>query len=178
MQKRLRHFNLIARIFLCGAIIYPLFLLMHWPFVAEVLIASTLGFVIFYSIYLYLKPNKKTTDYLKFLTAFFWVSSSAFSILHLPYASTIKLLFWGSLIAWRVFKNNSESTEKPHKVSAIAFSLAIVTIIIGSVFKLMHWPGASLMLIIGYFFIIIWIVAGAFNTPIEAIDEIDEIGKS
>lgn len=178
MQKRLRDFNLIARIFLCGAIICPLFLLMHWPFVVEVLITSSLGFIIFYSIYLYLKPNKKITDYLKFTTAFFWVSSSVFSILHLPYASTIKLLFWGSLIAWRVFKNNSEPTEKPHKVSAIAFTLAIITIIIGSAFKIMHWPGASLILILGHFFIITWIIAGSFNTPIKAIDEIDEIGKS
>jgi hypothetical protein len=39
--------------------------------------------------------------------------------------------------------------QKKYLPSLILFLIGMVITIIGSLFKLMHWPGASIMLIIG-----------------------------
>ena len=39
--------------------------------------------------------------------------------------------------------------QKKYLPSLILFLLGIVITIIGSLFKLMHWPGASIILVIG-----------------------------
>jgi gliding motility-associated protein GldL len=55
----------------------------------------------------------------------------------------------------------------PKKVMNMAYGLGAAVVIVGALFKLMHWPGASAMLIIG-------LGAEAFIFAISAFDAVDK----
>ncbi len=55
----------------------------------------------------------------------------------------------------------------PKKVMNFAYGMGAAVVIIGALFKLMHWPGASLMLIVG-------LSVEAFIFALSAFDPVDK----
>ena len=56
------------------------------------------------------------------------------------------------------------------KVMNFAYGMGAAVVIVGALFKLMHWPGASLMLIIGLGVEAFIFALSAFDTPEKSLD--------
>lgn len=58
----------------------------------------------------------------------------------------------------------------PPKVMNFAYGMGAAVVIVGALFKLMHWPGASLMLIVGLLTEALIFGLSAFETPPKDLD--------
>lgn len=58
----------------------------------------------------------------------------------------------------------------PPKVMNFAYGMGAAVVIVGALFKLMHWPGASLMLIVGLLTEALIFGLSAFETPAKDLD--------
>lgn len=91
--------------------------------------------------------------------------------------------FWIALIAYFLTKSKTGKKVKPNIISSALFILTGAFIFGGVLFKLMHWPYASLLLIIGFGIGVIYLFSGLFTNSDDDeeedyTNEIDDIGKS
>ena len=182
MKDKLSILYLIARLGCSGVLAAMLFKMMHWPFGSVLLMLSSGVFFLAYIVHLVLRPNKITRDYYKFGAALFWLSNVISRQFYLGNTLLFTILFLVCLGFMLTSPKRERIAQKSilNTLSTICIYVSIVAIIAGSGLKIMHWPGSSLMIIIGYLLLMIWIVLGAFTKVecVQEVDEIDAIGKS
>ncbi|OFX88040.1 MAG: hypothetical protein A2W99_11200 [Bacteroidetes bacterium GWF2_33_16] len=111
------------------------------------------------SINLKFQNMKKVMIVLGSLGALLLWSGSILKMLHLPYASIILLL--GAVITVLGFlplffyTSYKEQTEKKNFLLPVTSYLTLSFLIIGLLFKVMHWPGAAIALLIGEFLLVL-----------------------
>ena len=143
------------RILISILIIGALFKIMHWPG-ANVIMVSAFGTIaIIYPFRFYKKAPKLLIDYVKLVLVLVWSIRGVFSTLHLPYAFIFNALVLFSFGLWIVLESidyiqpeNKEQTTFD-TVFNVAFGFGAIFTLVGVTFKIMHWPYASLSLIIG-----------------------------
>lgn len=169
--------NIEALLQVCiGFILYAvLSKIMHWPNGELILLISSTCFLLIYPVYFWLKETKKKIDFVKLALALLWGLATIFSTLDLPYSNILSYLAFGAFIVW-FFMNG---LKKENRVSSVLFILSAFSIFLGSIFKLMHWQGAAILLITGIVLGSIWAIIGFLKKSDEKEkDEIDNIGKS
>jgi len=163
MKKLMKTTGLIAPALLG---IGSLFKIFHWPGAGILLV---LGFFVLcflflptsiYILYKETKSKKNVFTYLSgFMAALLYSLGVLFKVMHFPFGTellfagifTSALLFLPALFITKL-KGASKSTEK----SAIAIGMvALIILLIGFVFKIMHWPGASALLFFGNVFVFV-----------------------
>ena len=170
MYSRNEAFKIPIRIALSILIIGSLFKIMHWPFANLVTASMVVAFsliLIFYPLRFWKKRNKLLVDYVKLLGVCAWAIRGVFSILHLNYSDILTLLFFG---AWVVLEAlNYIKPEQNSKLSVLEtianliFAFGAVFVIIGFAFKILHWPYANLILIIGLCSAALWFLKDLFT---------------
>ena len=182
MKDQLSILNIVARLGCSGILISMLFGAIHWPYRTDLLLLSCAIFMAAYTAHIIIRPNKITRDYYKFGAAMCWVLNLVFKSLHFPGASIFGYLFL-AFLGFMIMAPKRAATQKKSRLRTFKNVLVIIgvaSILCGSAFKIMHWPGASLALISGYLLLIFWLLLGGFvrSQPVVVEDEIEEIGKS
>lgn len=157
MKKLMKTTGLIAPALLG---IGSLFKIFHWPGAGILLVLGFFVLCFFFlptSIYILYKETKSKKNMLTYLSGFMaallYSLGVLFKVMHFPFGTellfagifTSVLLFLPALFITKL-KGAPNSTEK----NAIVIGLIALTILLtGFVFKIMHWPGASVLLLLG-----------------------------
>jgi hypothetical protein len=161
MKKMMKTTGLIAPVLLGFGSIFKIF---HWPGAGIILV---LGFFVLcflflptsiYILYKETKSQKNLITYLSgFLAATLYSAGVLFKVMHYPFGS--ELLFAGIFISVIIFLpalfvTKLKGTPKSNEKGASIIGLSALTVLLtGFVFKIMHWPGAGVLLILGNVFV-------------------------
>ena len=132
------------------------FKIMHWP-PAGILI--TLGYsavLLSYPKLILLKEKRTKIDIAKVLAVFVWGICGLAGLFFYQEHRTILIplagsgfLVWLGLTLYAVFtKNDSDEAEKS-PIIRIGYIGGFSVLVIGNFFRMMHWPGAKALMIIG-----------------------------
>ncbi len=157
MKKTLNIFSIITSIFI---VLGALFKFMHWPGAGLMLMLS-MGFLSigFIPVYAKSKINALNGWKIKFAVGLGWFCISLlnlsilFKIMHWPFASGMIVLSMGIFAlffipAYSIHKMR-HSENGAEKIMNISGGISISIIILGLLFKITHWPGASMLLLFG-----------------------------
>lgn len=170
-QKTALFFRLSISVTVFGA----LFKFIPW----SLIILGAIGMVIFHSIQFFQKQGRSPLDYARQLLIVSFSSNYIISILHLPYGHVLTILTKTILIAFLLlyikkilvsYKKNTQNNLLLQNIgtenlSYILADLAIVYIVIASLFKILHWEfgiiNGNFLLVIGLFSALISILASS-----------------
>jgi len=164
-----QHKILRAPLRMCISILFIgiMFKIMHWPFANILIIAPIVIIAILYPFRFAYKKQKLPIDFVKLFLVLFWALNAIFTLLHWPYAMVFRTIAFVLLMTWLTFEglnyfdiNLKDSSEKNRSkfFSIVLFILAAFFIMIGSAFKMMHWPGTGLFMIFGFIFAVVWVI--------------------
>jgi len=179
--------NFPLRLSMALYVISLLFHVMRWPLNEKLTVVSVIGLLLFYSFRFYNKPTKDFIDHIKLFFVILWSLTTINKSLHLIYLPDLYgflpyfILFWLMMIKRVSYTNlfgELRLRNKEKAIYAIVFIIAVVGIFSGALFKIMHWPYGSILLIIGLFLFSVIIIVDYFvrDYPIDQ-NEIDQIGK-
>jgi hypothetical protein len=157
MKKTMRIFGVLSPILMAlGAV----FKIMHWPTASILLVLGFFFMTCFFlpsAIYVSYKEisqrTRKWTYIVGFIGTFFLTVSFLFKVMHWPGASIALVsgafftcfIFLPSLL---IHKLKESETVVPKYVFVIAY-IGFISQLVGFTFKIMHWPGASLLFLSG-----------------------------
>jgi len=157
MKKSMKTLGTIA---LAGISIAALAKIMHWPGASIFILISTLIVSsVFFPAALYIwykEVFEKRYGFiiiLVFLSGFAFINGTLFKIQHWPFANILlvfgELLTILTLIIGGISYLISRRSQTGSKILTAVGILGIVLFFLGTLFKLEHWPGATIMLILG-----------------------------
>ncbi len=120
-----------------------------------------------YFLKVFLKRKRDVLTWIKLLTIICIFSSSFFSALHLPFHPwayrALHIMALAGLV-FIYFKDTKSLIPRSiqHVVSKIFYSLGGITIAMGVLFKIMHWPWAAILLLLGTGSVVIWLLIEPF----------------
>lgn len=179
--------SLPLRLCIAFYVISILFDLLHWPLRAKLILVSVLGLLLFYSFRFYNKAIKGLVDQIKLFFVIIWSLNAINKSLHLiilpdffgflPYAVLLWLILIKGISYTELF-GTLKLKNKQKTIYTLVFLIAVINIFLGVLFKIMYWPFASILLIIGLVLFSSIIIIDYFirEHPID-ISEIEEIGK-
>lgn len=174
MYSRNEAFKTPLRIALSILIIGSLFKIMHWPYANLIMVCAFSIIFIAYPLRFWKKSNKLLVDYIKLLGVCVWTIRGVFSILHLNYSDVLTLLTllffgaWVVLEALNYIKPEQEQNSKlsvVETITSLIFAFGAVFVIFGFAFKILHWPYANILLIIGLCSAALWFLKDLFTKP-------------
>lgn len=138
-------------------IIGLLFKIMHWPNGGSLLLVSTIAIILAYPFRFMHKKEKSELDYIKLGLVLFWGIHSILYNYHLPGQRFFQYGTIVLFVAWLIMGGPTNfvqagNNEKPRKLLYLSLFLlgaCMVSTAIGSLFKIMHWPYADVLLILG-----------------------------
>lgn len=142
--------------------------MLHLQYTNVLLGIGTLGVSIFYSLQFYDKKPKSVLDYSKFFLLVAFILHYIFRVLHWPYGFIFTFIFRGALILivisyfYDVLFDKSDATSNDaltakslgrNKLNHLLYVLAGIGIIVGALFKILHWEfgfiNGTILLIVG-----------------------------
>jgi hypothetical protein len=157
MKTTMKISGLIAPILMAAA---GLFKIQHWPGAGIMLVLGFFVLIFFFlpsAIYINYKEVSNKTKKLVHISGFIGVSLFAtgmlFKIQHWPGASI--LILGGILLSGLIFipslfiSNYRQTRNKPLKLIYMLGMAGCITYPAGFLFKIMHWPGANILLMMG-----------------------------
>ena len=157
MKKSMKTLGTIA---LAGISIAALAKIMHWPGAAYLIILSFfLVSTMFFpaALYVWYKEvfNKKHVFIviLTFVSGFTFMYGTLFKLMHWPFANILlvvgEILTILTIIIGGISYLLSKQSKTGRKGLTIAGIIGITAFFIGTLFKIQHWPGAKILLLIG-----------------------------
>lgn len=131
-----------------------LFKLQHWPGTGTLLVSGVLGIVLLYPLRYAAKRPKVFLDHIKLGLALTWPTSWLMQVQHWPYAQPLGLaaaafgLVWISQAGVAEFWNDRER-RMPGRLTKVLFTLGLVLVTAGTLFRIQHWPYATVLLLAG-----------------------------
>lgn len=154
MEEEVKILRTPLRISIAVLILGFLFKIMHWPYGNLIITVSFILISILYFFRFFNKSKKILLDYAKLLLVFSFSIRGIIITLHLPFKDVFNIIALIAALAWLLlgghkdyYGNSSVSNNKYFRGSVIG--IGSIVIIVGALFKMMHWPGASIMLIVG-----------------------------
>ncbi|MBI9053070.1 MAG: hypothetical protein JEY96_04600 [Bacteroidales bacterium] len=155
-----RSMKTLGTIALAGISIAALAKLMHWPYASILIVLSTFTVsTIFFPAALYVwykEVFQKKNGFiviLAFFGGFTFMYGTLFKLMHWPLANILlaigELLTILTIIIGGISYLISRRSQTGSKTLTITGITGIVLFFLGTLFKLEHWPGASMMLILG-----------------------------
>ncbi len=152
--------KIIGNVSLALIVFGTVFKIMYWPGASIIL---TLGFalvcVVFFPLSVYLNykkvsQSKRLLHHIVILiSGIAFMVGVIFKIMHWPYGSLILFLGYLSLIVvvlplFLITKTRQTKDNKDKKMYFLGF-VALMIFAAGNMFKMFHWPGATILLIVG-----------------------------
>ena len=167
--------NIILRISIVVVLIAKMFHIVHWPFKSIVgpLENIAMGAIMLtYFFRFYSKSPKVTLDFVKLLLVVSWVLSYSLSLFNysgatLSFGLTFVLFaYWFTTEGFSRIMGRKHVKGDSNKV-AVFFIPALFIAVVGAMFKIMHWPGGTLLLVIGISYSAIGVLVAIFRKSKE-----------
>ncbi len=139
------------------------FKVQHWPLAMVLVITGAAAIVLLYPFRYAAKPEKGFLDHVKLGLAITWPSSMVMQLMHWPYADVLGLLASAFGLVWITQAGiaefwTDEQRRTPSAGSVALFTTGLVLVVVGTVFRIQHWPFATLLLIAGLACCGVWAV--------------------
>ncbi len=140
-----------------------LFKILHFNYSFELLLSGSIITLGLYIARTALKVSRIFADWVKLALVFSFCLRSVINIGHLSFAEELKFglaLIQFVALAFLYFTNNLPRLffRSSHTFLNIQLGLGLLLMLIGIVFKIMHWPGASISLVFGVLLMILWMI--------------------
>ncbi|MFT5822984.1 MAG: hypothetical protein ACI8ZM_004241 [Crocinitomix sp.] len=148
-----------------------LFKIMHWPYANWLLNIGACAVSFFYFLRFLAKPEKVKLDYAKLAVVISFFIRFIVYIFHFPgrvVTSAIFLISLGVFVSLSIglpfFQNktNEDGSTQTQSNADITKNVIVIigifAVVIGSISKIMHWPGANISLVIGLIIIAAWAI--------------------
>ncbi len=158
-------FKFAVRISIGFLIIGAMFKIMHWPAANVIVIGSLLSIGLFSAARFIAIKTKVALDYIRLMLAESFVINAIFGFLHWPYKVIPWTLLFISFILWIWFDGFAFSQNKTpkEKIPDVILIIGGILVVFGVIFKIMHWPYAGIMLLIGFVGVTTSYFLGAFR---------------
>jgi hypothetical protein len=158
-------FKFAVRISIGFLIIGVMFKIMHWPGANIITIGSLISIGFFSAVGFAAKKPKVTLDYIRLMLAESFVINAIFTWLHWSYKAIPWTFLFISFILWIWYDGFAFSQNKTpkEKIPDVLLIVGGILVVIGVIFKVMHWPGAGMMLVIGFIGVTTSYFLGAFR---------------
>ncbi|MEX1132031.1 MAG: hypothetical protein WEC15_02300 [Flavobacteriales bacterium] len=135
-----------------------LFKVLHWPGANVMILTGGVVAALAAIAVLVTKPGPKpASSILRTVTGALLIAFLLFKLFHLPFADAWVLTAVVSTVGLLFLERDSPSIQR---VLAMRFSalllVAIALVVGGSLFKVMHWPGANIQLLLGMTGCAVW----------------------
>lgn len=140
-----------------------MFKLQHWPAAGALLISGAAGIVLLYPFRYAAKRPRYFLDHIKLGLAVTWPLGMVFHTRHWPCAEPISLaasVFGLVRITQEGVAAFWSDTDRraPGRPSMVLFTLGLLLVIAGMLFRIQHWPFATLLLVAGLACCSLWAV--------------------
>lgn len=170
MEEQVKILRAPLRISIAVLIVGVMFKIMHWPFGAWIIVFGFSLIAVLYPFRFMNKKSKVLLDYARLLFVICWAVYGIFAALHLPYKIIFDVLRSISFVFWIIMEGiNYFSKVKEKKsgtiniISYIIIAISAALVLVGALFKIMHWPGAGPMLVVGLSLVVIWFLLDFFK---------------
>lgn len=130
------------------------FKLMHWPGSIVIIVLGYLSLALFYTLRFLFKPEHNNLDKTKFMLVAVYCYQSILTVMHYPKFEEVQYLIWILILLLiiqeiiRYYQEGNFSISIDFIKSPL-FYLGMGGIVFGAMFKIQHWPFASMFLILG-----------------------------
>ncbi len=158
----MKKFNQLFNYFISMLILGILFKVMHWPGANPMMSVAFLGIGIVKTIKFVYSNPKQNIDYFEFILVVSWCLGGIFIINHWPYKSFFQTITSLSFIIWLILQlssyynggkgiSDNKSKRLLPSVSGknVVWGICTVVIVLGAIFKIMHFSGSAFLLIFG-----------------------------
>jgi asparagine N-glycosylation enzyme membrane subunit Stt3 len=148
----------IRSIAIAGFILGILFKTLHWPGASYILLISGVLTIVTLSLLLFRKPGPKPASaVLRTVTGALIITFLLFKLFNLPFADVWVLAAMVSTVGLLFVERDRPRIQR---VLALRFSallvIGVALVVGGTVFKVMHWPGANIQLLLGMTGCAVW----------------------
>lgn len=157
--------------------------ILQWPFAKELVILGFVAMVLLYSIRFWKKSEKQFLDYVKLVLVSFWATNGILRMMDFPYTLFFQIVTGAAFITWFVMEGTAYfMDEDRHTKNSslriwwnIAMVLGTLSIIMGSLMKILQWQFANVLLALGIVMVGVYIVKDLFiATKIDEQDSSSE----
>ncbi|MFK8046384.1 MAG: hypothetical protein AB8B72_12885 [Crocinitomicaceae bacterium] len=150
--KALRFLLILA---IASLLVGSLFMIMHWPYSRGILFVGYCGLFLVYPRYALFKARKKVFTLIKVSGVLLFTGFKTLSFLYPDYQEIFKLFSSFGILLFLVIWlyqymgfENFQSTMGERLV-ALAFLVGSSILAVGLLFKIIHWPPATIIIVIG-----------------------------
>jgi len=151
--------------------------IMQWPYAAQVVIAGFFAIGILYSIRFWNKQPKLFIDYVKVVLIVFWSANGLFRMFNFEYTMFFQVITGAAFVTWFVMEGTAYFMDDDKRAQNtnvqiwwnIAMVMGTLSIIAGSLMKVIQWKFATPLLVSGIAMVALYIIKDLFSNP-----EIDE----
>lgn len=144
--------------------------IMHWPSGNFIIVIAMTMLAVFSLVRFFILKKVERTDYIRLALNVSFAVYYTFSILHWPGKIYPGIILGLSVLLWLWYDGlslnkgiKSENGSVKKRLSNVLFIGGGLLTAIGMLFKIMHWPGAGLILIVGLLAITISFFTGVAN---------------
>jgi hypothetical protein len=144
-----------------------LFKVLHWPGANVLILIGGVVAALAAIAVLITKPGPKPSSaLLSTVTSALLIAFLLFKLFHLPFADAWVLAAVVSTAGWLFVERDSPPMQR---VLGLRFSalliMGIALVVGGSIFKMMHWPGANIQLLLGMTGCAVWLLIPQGRKP-------------
>jgi len=147
--------------------------IMEWPFAAQVVIAGFFAIGILYSIRFWKKQTKLFIDYVKLVLIVFWTANGLFRMMDFEYTLVFQVITGVAFVTWFIMEGTAYFMDEDRRSKNsplqiwwnIAMVMGTLSIIAGSLMKILQWEYASPLLSLGIIVVAMYILKDVFSTP-------------
>ncbi|MBK7267957.1 MAG: hypothetical protein IPI07_00050 [Flavobacteriales bacterium] len=159
----------IRSIGIAALIFGTLFKVLHWPGANFLILSGGVVAALAAIVVLIMKPGPKpASSALRTLTGALLITFLMFKLFHLPFADAWALAAVVSTAGLLFVERDSVPMQR---VLSLRFSALLLTgialVVGGSIFKVMHWPGANIQLLLGMTGCAVWFLLAPLRAPVK-----------
>lgn len=143
----------------------------HWPYASVIVITGFSAICLLYSIRFWKKTDKLFLDFVKLTLVIFWSLNGICRMLDLPYTLLFQIITGASFITWFVLEGTAYFMDEDRRAKNstlqiwwnVSMILGTLSIIAGSLMKVLHWEYANILLFLGIIMVALYILKDLFS---------------
>ena len=144
---------------------------MEWPYAAKVVITSFITIGLLYTIRFFKKESKLFIDYVKLVLIVFSTVNGLFEMMSFPYTIFFQIIIGATFVTWFVMEGTAYFMDDERRAKNtplqiwwnIAMVMGTLSIIVGSLMKVLQWEYATPLLFMGILVVALYIVKDLFK---------------
>ncbi|MCK5441622.1 MAG: hypothetical protein KAJ23_07015 [Maribacter sp.] len=143
---------------------------LEWSLAWQTMLISFITIGILYIVRFWKKPTVQFIDYVKLILVVFWTTNGVFRIMDFPYTIIFQVIIAVTFVIWFIMEGTAYFLDDDRRAknsnSQIAWNFLMVigtlSIIAGSLMKLLNWEFAIPLLIMGVTIVALYILKDTF----------------